>query len=76
MSKKIDLKTVKGREFVFSIPEPADVNSFFIFSLPKAGSTLLMKIMIDVCKTLRIPMIDLSTHILLLVYSRLNCQTT
>lgn len=63
MPLNFDFKTTKGKVFSFSIPEPADIESFFLFSLPKAGSTLLMNIMTDVCKELHIPTIDLSTHL-------------
>lgn len=63
MPLNFEFKTSKGREFSFSVPEPADMESFFLFSLPKAGSTLLMNIMTDVCKELRIPTIDLHTHL-------------
>ena len=63
MTKKIVFKTTGEKEFTFSVPEPANVNSFFVFSLPKAGSTLLMKIMADVCNVLGIPGVDLPTRL-------------
>ena len=63
VTKKFVFKTAGGKEFTFSIPEPANVNSFFVFSIYKAGSTLLMMIMADVCKALRIPVIDFPAHL-------------
>ena len=63
MTKKFVFKTTGEKEFTFSVPEPANVNSFFVFSLPKAGSTLLMRIMADVCNVLGIPVIDLPTRL-------------
>jgi len=45
------------------VPEPVEESSFFLFSLPKAGSTLLMHVMADVCKLLNIPTVDLPTKV-------------
>lgn len=63
MSKEINLVTSSGKKFAFSVPEPADINSFFIFSLPKSGSTLLMNIVADVCKMQKIPSVDLHSRL-------------
>lgn len=63
MAGSFDFKTIKGKEFSFFVPEPADMASFFVFSLVKAGSTLLMKVIADVCKKLSIPVVDLPTHL-------------
>ncbi len=63
MSKQHTFTTNSDKEFTFSVPEPADTDSFFLFSLPKAGSTLLMHVMADVCKALSIPAVDLPTQI-------------
>jgi len=57
------LKTKNGREFSFSVPDPADNPSFFIFSLNKCGSTLLMQLLHDVCRLINIPVVDLNTRI-------------
>ena len=63
MSKSHYFRTRGDREFSFSIPEPTNIDSFFVFSLPKAGSTLLMSIMSDVCRAMGIPVIDLPTRL-------------
>ena len=63
MTKKFVFKTTGGKEFTFSVPESANLDSFFVFSIYKAGSTLLMMIMADVCKALRIPVIDLPAQV-------------
>lgn len=49
--------------FPFFVPEPAAIPSFFVFSLPKSGSTLLMQMVSDVCTLKGIPTVDLATEI-------------
>lgn len=63
MPKEYIFTTKTGKEFSFPVPEPGEVNSFFLFSLPKAGSTLLMHVMADVCTSLNIPTVDLPTKV-------------
>lgn len=60
---KYNLITNTGQNFSFSIPASCDKPSFFIFSLPKAGSTLLMQMITDVCQLQHIPIVDLATEI-------------
>ena len=57
------LKPKKGRVFSFSVPDPGDNPSFFIFSLHKCGSTLLMQLLHDVCRIINMPVVDLNTKI-------------
>jgi sulfotransferase family protein len=57
------LKTTEGKEFAISVPDPINRPSFFIFSLPKSGSTLLMQMVTDVCRLQKIPMVDVATEI-------------
>jgi len=48
-----------GEEYFMQVvPEPADVQSFFAFSLPKAGSTLLNAMLQDVCIECSVPVIS------------------
>jgi len=63
VSKTVSLQTIDGRDYGLDIPAPGNGSSYFLFSLPKAGSTLLMNVMVDVNKTLGIPMIDLPTRL-------------
>lgn len=63
MKNQFEIETTSGRSFTFSFPEPAKCPSFFVFSLPKAGSTLLNNIMGEVCYNLNIPVINLPTKI-------------
>jgi hypothetical protein len=60
---KYNLIANTGQNFSFSIPGSCDRPSFFIFSLPKAGSTLLMQMITDVCLLQNIPIVDLATEI-------------
>lgn len=56
--------TREGHEFSFSIHDTKiDRPSFFVFSVPKSGSTLLMQMLMDVCKQKKIPVVDLATEI-------------
>ena len=45
------------------VPEPVEESSFFVFSVYKAGSTLLMNVMADVCKELNFPLVDLPSRL-------------
>lgn len=50
-----ELRTVTGQTFDVQLDSAADIASFFVFSLHKAGSTLLNKMLSDVCKNVSIP---------------------
>ena len=56
-------KTKQGQEFTFDVPEPGCIPSFFAFSLPKSGSTLMMQMMADACRIKNIPVVDLPTAV-------------
>jgi len=62
-SNTVSFQTKDGRSYELDVPTPGNVGSYFLFSLPKAGSTLLMQLMSDVNKVLGIPMIDLPTRL-------------
>jgi hypothetical protein len=55
--------TKNNTPFNFTIPSPSDRKSFFAFSLPKAGSTLLMNVLKEICQICQHSIIDLPTHI-------------
>lgn len=54
----INIKSNVGLDFWYELPQPADCNNSFLFSLNKAGSTLLVKIMKDVCGYNNIPFVN------------------
>ena len=56
--KDITIQTKEENSFVISIPEPVAIDSFFIFSLHKAGSTLLNKIIRHCCLYHKIPFVN------------------
>ena len=52
------LTTKDGHEFVVELGDAADVNSFFLFSLHKAGSSMLNDMFKVVCDQLSIPVFE------------------
>lgn len=56
--EKFKIKCTTGESFELRVPPPGGNKSFFAFSLPKAGSTLLEKVMTDVCAKKSIPVIS------------------
>lgn len=60
--KDITIQTKEGASFVLSIPAPASIDSFFVFSLHKAGSTLLNKVINDCCTYRKIPFINFPSN--------------
>lgn len=48
-----------GKKITLKIPPPSNLESFFIFSLHKSGSTLINNMFIDVCKHLKLSFIDI-----------------
>lgn len=52
---KRTLTTKTGLSFEIQLGPPASINSFFVFSLHKAGSTLLNEMLTAVCRQLAIP---------------------
>ena len=49
------IRCKNGQTFQIQVPPPADIRSFFAFSLHKAGSTLMMNILADYCKYMNLP---------------------
>lgn len=58
MVKKV-LHTSDNQELVIEVPEPSQYESFFVFSIQKAGSVMLDGIMEDICTNLDIPFINI-----------------
>lgn len=52
--------TTDGKELSIEVPEPGGYPSFYVFSIWKAGSTMLDGIIKDICFYLHIPIIDVS----------------
>lgn len=52
------IKCAEDEYFLQEIPSPANIQSFFAFSLPKAGSTLLNSMLQDCCVEAAIPVIS------------------
>lgn len=44
------ITTTTGESFQLPMPEPSEFDSFFAFAMPKSGSTLMDKMLRDVCK--------------------------
>ena len=51
--------TTDGKGLTVKIPPPAPIDSFFVFSLHKCGSTLINNMIVDVCNYLKISWLDL-----------------
>lgn len=62
-AQTFEFLSTKGKPFSITLPKPAERDSFFILSLPKAGSTLLNKIFFDVCDLTMIPNVGLFPEI-------------
>ena len=60
MKKKYAFKSLDGETYIVKIPKPIDMKSFFVFALPKSGSSLLDKIMRDICSFKKIPTISIA----------------
>jgi hypothetical protein len=58
-SKTVELSTNDGKTVTIHFPRPSDMDSFFVFSLHRSGSTLINNIITDVCKHLGLAYIDL-----------------
>ena len=54
------LTTKDSQEVSIDIPSPADIDSFFVFALPKSGSVLQDKVFEDVCSELNIPLFSIA----------------
>ena len=50
-----EFRSLDGDPFSVKVPPPGDIDSFFVFSLPKAGSTLLDGIMRNLCDEVGVP---------------------
>lgn len=59
---KFTIPCANGESFSLKLPRPAKINSFYAFSMHKAGSSLLEKMLSDICKKLSIPVINPHTH--------------
>jgi len=57
---KKSFPTTDAKELSIEIPEPCGYPSFYVFSIWKAGSTMLDGIIKDICSYLHIPIIDVS----------------
>ena len=51
--------TIDGQELSIEIPDACNYPSFFVFSIWKAGSTMLDGMIRDICSYLHIPIIDI-----------------
>ena len=49
------VKAGDGTEVAFEIGPAADIESFFVFSMHKTGSTLLNEMLVDVCRIANVP---------------------
>jgi len=56
---KVSFVDAKGQTYQVNVPEPANADSFFAFSMIKSGSTLLHGLMADICKMNQMPVIDI-----------------
>ncbi len=52
------ISCTNGEQFSLILPEPAKLNSFYAFSMHKAGSSLMEKMLIDICSKLSIPAVN------------------
>ncbi len=57
--KRYNITAKDGKKITFKIPPPSDIESFFVFSLHKSGSTLINNIFVDVCKHIKLSYIDI-----------------
>lgn len=58
--RNVPIRSIEGDIFNVSVPKPANRESFFIFGLPKAGSTLLHNVMREACHAAQIPIISIA----------------
>lgn len=58
IDKKIEITCINGESFSLKLPKPATISSFYAFSMPKAGSTLLDNMLSGICHKLSIPVIN------------------
>ena len=57
---EIPVRCINGDVFNVHVPEAANRESFFVFGLPKAGSTLLHNVMREACQAAKIPVISIA----------------
>jgi hypothetical protein len=62
-NRTFKLATEDGNKITIKFPPPSDMESFFVFSLHRSGSTLMNNIILDVCKHLKLSYIDLEGSI-------------
>ena len=55
MATTQQLKTVNGEVVEIELGSAADINSFFVFCLHKSGSTLLNKMLLEICALTGVP---------------------
>lgn len=54
-----NLKATRGRVVTINIPEPGKIESFFAFSLNKAGSVMFDGVIEDICRYCKIPAVSI-----------------
>jgi len=57
---KVDFIDTEGQYYQVNVPDPAEADSFFVFSMVKSGSTLLHDLMADICELNQMPVIDIA----------------
>lgn len=57
-SEKFEISCKTGESFYMELPSPSTNESFFAFSMHKAGSTLMEKVLTDYCKVRSIPVVS------------------
>lgn len=57
-STKVTIPCRNGKRFTLALPKPAKLNSFYAFSMHKAGSSLLEKMLSELCYKLSIPVVN------------------
>jgi hypothetical protein len=75
--QKVKIETINGEEIEIAVPKPADIKSFFLFSLMKAGSALLNNLFFSVCNEKSIPVIQIDQAIWKesITFNQLNSST-
>ena len=61
--KHIPVATSAGQTFHIRIPKPARIDSFIVFGLMRSGSTLLMKVLRELCRENRVPVINVESYL-------------
>ncbi len=62
LAKKVKVTCTNGENFSLKLPKPATISSFYAFSMHKAGSSLLEKMLSEVCNKFSIPVINPHTQ--------------